>query len=148
MSNTLTNSQNHRAARNAASIAMADGAAGAVDPASVRLYTAQGGDLLAIVYLAEPCGEIRPSDGRIELAQATGVSQGVGQGGATWGAWCDGSGNPLSWGDVTDVAGNYTDADGNVVAHPDGVGAFVVGGSTGTNVYLGGVVTLYTAVIG
>lgn len=56
----------HRAARNAASIAMADTGAGV---ASIKLYAASGGTLLAVRQLAKPCGSVNAA-GRIALAQA------------------------------------------------------------------------------
>ena len=63
----LTNTPAHRAARNAASIALADTGAGV---ASIRLYDAEGGTLLAVRLLAKPCGAVNVG-GRIELAQAS-----------------------------------------------------------------------------
>ncbi len=56
----------HRQARNEASIELADTGAGT---ASIRLYTASGGTLLATRHLKKPCGSINAA-GRIELAQA------------------------------------------------------------------------------
>ena len=64
---SLTNTQAHRAARNAASIALADTGAGV---ASIKLYSApSGGTLLAVRNLAKPCGSVNAA-GRIALAQA------------------------------------------------------------------------------
>ena len=59
----MTISTAHRAARNAASIAMADAGPG---PSSVKIYTEQGGVLLAVCRLAKPCGTIN-AQGRIAL---------------------------------------------------------------------------------
>lgn len=143
----LVNTQAHRAARNAASIALADAGAG---NASVRLYTTDGGTLLAIRTLAKPCGIVRPSDGRIELAALSDPTDvAVATGAARWGQWHDGSGVAISGGRVTDTDGNVTDGDGNLVPDPDGVGPFVLsGGEPGTMVYAGGLVLLSVALIG
>ncbi len=63
----LTNTPAHRAARNAASIALADTGAGV---ASIKLYDApSGGTLLAVRNLAKPCATVTAA-GRIVLAQA------------------------------------------------------------------------------
>ena len=64
----LTNTTAHRAARNAASIAMADTGAGV---ASIKLYVASGGTLLAVRNLAKPCGTVNGA-GRIALGAALG----------------------------------------------------------------------------
>ena len=142
---SLTNTQAHRAARNAASIALADAGAG---NSSIKLFTALGGTLLATRTLAKPCGTVRPSDGRIALAAAETPDVVVASGGATHAEWCDGSGAAISAGRVTDTAGNITDGTGAVVPHPDGIGTFVLGGTTGTTLYLGGLVLLNSALIG
>lgn len=143
---TLVNTQAHRAARNAASIALADeGAANSV----IRVYTAQGGTLLATRQLDKPCGTVRPSDGRIVLETGDATDVAVATGAATWAEWCDGSGVAISAGRVTDPEGNITDGSGNVVPDPLGVGAFVLGGGApGTMVYAGGLVLLYAGLIG
>lgn len=142
---SLTNTQAHRAARNAASIALADAGAG---NSSIKLYTALGGTLLATRTLAKPCGTVRPSDGRILLTTGDTTDVVVANGGATHAEWCDGSGVAISAGRVTDTAGNITDGLGAVVPHPDGIGTFVLGGTTGTTLYLGGLVLLNSALIG
>ena len=49
---------------------------------------------------------------------------------------------------MTDPDGNITDGTGAVVPDPLGVGPFVLGGSVGTMVYLGGLVLLYAGLIG
>jgi len=142
---SLINTQAHRAARNAATIALADAGPG---NSSIKLYTAQGGTLLGTRTLAKPCGSVRPSDGRIVLATAETADVVMATGAATWATWCDGAGQAISAGRVTDTAGNITDGSGNVVPHPDGMGTFVLGGTTGTNLYLGGLVLLYAALLG
>lgn len=142
---SLVNSQAHRAARNAASIALADAGAG---NSTIRLYTALGGTLLGTRTLAKPCGTVRLSDGRILLESAESTDVVVATGAVTWAEWCDGGGDAISGGRVTDTAGNITDGTGAAVPHPDGVGTFVLGGSTGTLVYLGGLVLLNAGLVG
>ena len=145
----LTNTTGHRAARNAASIALADAGAGA---STIKLYSEQGGTLRATRTLAKPCGSIRPADGRLVLIASEDADIAEGTGPVTWGAWCDGNGNPLSWGRVTDPDGNITDGSDVVVPDPEGVGPFVLGNLdpavTGTKVYAGGLVILYAGLIG
>lgn len=143
---SLANTQAHRAARNAASIALADLGAG---NASVRLYSAPGGTLMAVRSLAKPCGAVRPSDGRIELAALPDSGEvALNTGPVTWGEWCDTFGTAISAGRVTDVDGNIT-VDGLVVSDADGVGPFVIGGGEpGTMVYAGGLVLLSAGLIG
>lgn len=146
---SLINTQAHRAARNAASIALADQGVG---NSVIKLYTAPGGTLVATRQLGKPCGSLRPSDGRIVLETGEATDVAVATGAATWGEWCDGSGIAISGGRVTDPDGNITDGAGNVVPDPLGVGPFVLGGSGGTTggtmVYAGGLVLLYAGVIG
>lgn len=145
----LINTLAHRAARNAASIALAD-----TGPAnsSIRLYTAQGGTLLGSRQLDKPCGSVRPSDARIALATGASADVAVATGAATYAEWVDGNGSPISAGRVTDPDGNITDGAGNVVPDPQGLGPFVLGGSGGTEggtmVYMGGLVLLYAGLIG
>lgn len=141
----LVNTAAHRAARNAASIALADTGAGV---ASIKLYSASsGGTLLAVRNLAKPCGTVTGA-GRIELAQATADDLVLADGGAAWGEWCDADGVAISAGHVTDENGDYTSA-GVTGPHPSGVGAFVLsGGAAGTQLYAGGIVRLTTALIG
>lgn len=137
----------HRAARNAASIALADAGASS---ASIKLYTAPGGTLLAVRTLAKPCGSVRQSDGRLVLAMGESTDVALATGAAAWATWCDGSGQAISSGRVTDPSGNVTDALGNVAPDPAGVGPFVLGGgaAAGTMVYAGGLVLLYAGLIG
>ena len=139
----LINTPAHRAARNAASIALADTGAGV---ASIKLYAAAGGTLLAVRNLAKPCGTVNGA-GRIALAQAVADDLVLADGGAAWAEWVDAGGTAISSGHVTDAAGNYSSG-GAVVAHPDGVGPFVLTGTTGTQLYAGGIVRLTTALIG
>ena len=91
----LTLSIANRAARNAASIALADAGDGR---ASVRLYDAQGTQLAAIT-LQKPCGSVSDVDGLITLLpdlMQQAVVQATGE--AVRGAWCDGAGNILASG--------------------------------------------------
>lgn len=141
---SLSMTQAHRAARNAASIALADTGAGV---ASIKLYTSDGGTLLATRLLAKPCGAVRESDGRIALSQAAADDLVLADGGAGWGQWCDANGTPIAAGHVTDASGNTTSA-GVTAANPLGVGAFVLSGTTGTQLYAGGIVRITTALIG
>ncbi len=141
----LINAKAHRAARNAASIALADTGAGV---ACIKLYSApSGGTLLAVRNLAKPCGTVRPADGRIELAQASADDLVLADGGAAWAEWVDAGGTAISSGHVTDATGNYTTG-GAVVPHPSGIGPFVLTGTAGTQLYAGGIVRLTTALIG
>lgn len=120
----------HRAARNQASIDMADDGPG---PSSIKLYTAEGGTLLGTRTLAKPCGAIT-AEGRIALLGAGVQDLVVASGSATWATWCDGAGAPIAAGAVTDEAG---------------AGPFRLEGATGTAVYEGGVVALNsTALLG
>lgn len=99
----LINTPAHRAARNAASIALADTGPGV---ASICLYTAQGGDLLALRKLQKPCAQLTAlPDGRIALLQAGDDDLVLADGVATWGAWVDAAGTPISQGHVTDAQG-------------------------------------------
>lgn len=140
----LTLTQAHRAARNAASIALADTGSG---NSSIRLYDAPSGVLLAVRQLAKPCAVVRLADGRIKLIQASVDDVVLQSGGAAWGEWCTGAGVTISAGHVTDASGNTTSA-GATAPHPDGLGAFVIAGATGTQLYAGGIVRLAAALIG
>ena len=140
----LTLTKAHRAARNAASIALADTGSG---NSSIWLYDAPSGVLLAVRQLDKPCGAVRLADGRIELTQAAVDDVVLQSGGAAWGEWCTGAGVTISAGHVTDASGNTTSA-GTTTAHPSGIGVFVLSGTTGTQLYAGGIVRLATALIG
>lgn len=118
----------HRAARNQASIDMADTGPA---PSCIKLYTAEGGTLLGTRTLAKPCGTLTP-EGRIALQGAAAQDLVAASGAAAWAAWCDGTGAPIAAGAVTDEAG---------------AGPFKLLGATGTNVYEGGVVALDAATL-
>lgn len=120
----------HRAARNQASIDMADAGAG---NSSIKLYTAEGGTLLGTRTLAKPCGTINGA-GRIVLQLSAAQEMVAADGTATWAEWCDGDGTPIATGTVTDETG---------------AGPWVLEGTAGTQVYAGGVIGLSaTALIG
>ena len=120
----------HRAARNAATIATADTGAG---NSSIKLYTAEGGTLLGTRTLAKPCGVINGA-GRIVLQLSAAQEMVAADGTATWAEWCDGDGDPIATGAVTDETG---------------AGPWVLEGAAGTQVYAGGVIGLSaTALIG
>ena len=118
-------SRDHRAARNQASINMADAGPAA---SAVKLYAAQGGTLLATHTLAKPCGAITV-DGRIQLLPAATTELVTTTGAPTWGEWCNGYGVPIWGADVTDEAGT---------------GPFKLAGTGSMILYAGGVVTLST----
>lgn len=115
--------RDHRAARNQASIDVASAGAGAP---SVKLYTAEGGTYLGQRTLASPCGTIT-TGGRISLLTAPGNDLVVASGSVGWAVWCDGDGEPVGAGAVTDEAG---------------AGPFKLGGTSGTMIYAGGIVLL------
>lgn len=140
----LALTQDARAARNAASIAQADAGAGA---SSIRLYAAQGGALLAVRQLAKPCGTVRAADGRIQLAPGTGNDMVVATGAATYGEWVAGDGPVLATGPVTDADGNVSDGTGGLAPTGD-VGPWVLAGTSGTQLYEGGIVLLAVGLIG
>ncbi len=140
----LSRTTAHRAARNAASIALADALPG---NARIALYTAQGGTLLAVRTLARPCGDVRASDGRLVLAAGSSADMVLASGAVTWGEWQQGDGAPISGGHVTDPDGNITEA-GALVPHPQGIGPFVLGGGNGTMVYAGGQINLAVGLLG
>lgn len=122
---TLAISTAHRAARNQASITLASGGGAS----AIRLYDQQGGTLLAVCTLAQPCGVLTP-EGRIALQPAAaGQDLVLATGSVGWAEWCDGSGQPIAWGAVTDAAGN---------------GPFKLAGSAGTLIYEGGLALLAT----
>ena len=112
----------HRAARNQASIDLA-GVGGA---STIQLYTEQGGTLLAVRTLAEPCGTIT-AEGRIQLLPAAVNDLVAATGTPTWAEWCNGAGVPIAGGAVTDEAG---------------AGPFRLAGTGTMIIYAGGVVVL------
>ena len=140
----LTLTLANRAARNAASIARADAGGSA---STIRLYAAQGGALLAVRALATPCGIVRESDGRIQLAAGSVNDVVAATGAATWGEWVAGDGTVLAAGPVTDEDGNVSDGAGGLTPTGD-VGPWVLQGTTGTLLYEGGLVLLNTGLIG
>lgn len=116
----------HRAARNQASIDLADTGVG---NATLKLYTAEGGTLLAVRTLAKPCGTIT-ADGRISLQPASEPDLVAATGIPTWGEWCDGAGVPI-W--------------GAAVTGADGAGPFKLAGTApALTIYEGGIVALAT----
>lgn len=120
---TLSLSLANRAARNAASIDLADAGDGA---STLRIYTTAGGTLLATRTLQSPCGTIN-ADGAIELAAAATIELVSVGGVATWVEWCDGNGNMIAGGDMTDESGP---------------GPFKLSGTDGTRIYAGGIVSI------
>ena len=140
----LTLTQAARAARNAATIARADEGAGA---SRIALYTAQGGTLLAVRQLAKPCGTVRPADGRIQLAAAGANDLVAATGAATWGEWVAGDGAVLATGQVTDETGAISDGIGGTLPS-GGIGPWVLAGTSGTQLFEGGLVLLATGLIG
>ena len=95
----LTLSVAHRAARTAASIALADTGA---RRSAIHIYTAppaSGGVLLAVIALQKPCGALVPETGRARLMPAEGAAPlCVGAGIATWGEWVSGVGDVIAAG--------------------------------------------------
>lgn len=119
----MTISTAHRAARNQASIDTADAGAGA---SAIKLYTEDGGTLLAVRTLDKPCGTIT-AEGRIQLLPAATNDLVAATGAPTWGEWCDGDGVPIWGAAVTDEAGS---------------GPFKLAGTGTMVIYMGGVVVL------
>lgn len=141
----LTLTKDARAARNAATIVLADTGSGS---SSIKLYTAQGGALLAIRKLASPCGTVRSDDGRIQLAASADNDVVAATGAAAWGEWVAADGSTvLAAGQVTDQDGNVSDGVGGVT--PTGAaGPWVLRGTAGTQLYEGGLVLLNAGLIG
>ncbi len=90
---TTSTSRDHRAVRNAASIAFADTGPGA---SCIKFYDAPGGLFLGVRQLAKPCGAITP-EGRIQLLSAAVNDLVAAEGVPGWAEWCDGAGVPI-WG--------------------------------------------------
>lgn len=132
-----------RAVRNAALIDVADDGAG---NATLQIYTSQGGALLATRTLSKPCGTIRPADGRIVLAVDAGTELVMATGAAGWAEWVAADDTVLAAGQVTDEAG-YAGAAGSATDTGD-IGPWVLSGTSGTQLYEGGVVALTSGVIG
>lgn len=132
-----------RAARNAASITQADIGDGT---ASIRLYTAPGGTLLAVRQLSKPCGVLQ--DGRIALAASAGNDLVAATGAAGYGEWLAADGTTvLATGPVTDATGMVSDGQGGLL-DSGGIGPWVLSGTSGTQLYEGGLVLLDTGLIG
>ena len=125
---TISISTAHRAARNQASIDMADTGPA---PSCIKLYTAEGGTLLATRTLANPAGTIN-AQGRIVLA-ASAADLVAETGSVGWAEWCDSAGAVMAAGTVTDQAG---------------AGDFKLAGTSGTTVYQGGRVLLDDVILG
>ena len=133
-----------RAARNAALLSRAD--AGSSAAATVALYSAAGGTLLGTRTLAKPCGNVNAA-GRIELAADTAVTDLVlATGAATWATWVAADGVVLGEGQVTDTTG-FAGAVGAATDTGD-IGPWVLAGTSGTQLYEGGIVALTSAVLG
>jgi hypothetical protein len=132
-----------RVARNAGLIAAADD--GEIN-ATIRIYASQGGTLLAVRTLDKPCGAIRPADGRIVLAVDAATELVTTTGAATWAEWVAADDTVLAAGQVTDEAG-YAGAAGSATDTGD-IGPWVLSGTSGTQLYAGGVVALTSGVIG
>lgn len=145
MNITLAHQAARNQAANAASIALADAGAG---NSTLKFYSAEGGTLRATRTLAKPCGVVRLSDGRIELADAGAPDVVVTTGGVGWVEWCSGTGAAIAASRVTDLAGNVTNGSGATVPDPLGVAEFQLGGTAGTMVYTGGLVLLNSVLLG
>lgn len=132
-----------RTARNAASLAQADTGAG---NSSIRLYTAPGGTLLAVRQLGKPCGVLQ--DARIALSASAGNDLVAATGAAAYGEWLAADGTTvLATGPVTDAQGMVSDGMGGLL-ESGGIGPWVLSGTTGTQLYEGGLVLLDTGLIG
>lgn len=119
----------HRAARNQASLTLADAGAGA---STIKLYSAKNGTLLGTRSLQSPCGAVNVS-GRIELHADTDIVDLMQTAGAiAWAEWCDGDGTVLLGGTVTDESGD---------------GPIKMPGTNGTTVDAGGIITLVEPVL-
>ena len=125
---TLAITTAHQAARNAATIALADGGPGY---STLRLY--DGASVyLGACALAKPCAEVQP-DGTLmllpniepEIAVASGVAASL--------EWRDGAGVAIATGTVTELGGG---------------GDFELVGASGTQIYAGAQVLLQAVVIG
>lgn len=122
MSGVIAVTVAHRAVRNQASIDLAD----IGGPSTIKLYTEQGGTLLGVRTLAQPCGTIT-AEGRIQLMPAAVNDLVAATGTPTWAEWCNGAGVAIAGGAVTDEAG---------------AGPFRLKGSGTMIIYEGGVVAL------
>lgn len=134
-----------RSARNAATIALAD--QGGASNSAIRLYTELAGTLLAVRQLAKPCGAVRSEDGRISLVASSVNDLVAATGVATWAEWVSGDGTLLAAGPVTDEDGNISDGVGGTLPSGD-IGPWVLAGTSGTQLYEGGLVLLAVGLIG
>ena len=131
-----------RAARNEATLAQADDGAG---NASIKLYDAPGGNLLAVRQLSKPCGVLQ--DGRIALTASAGNDLVAATGAVAYGEWVAADGTVLATGPATDAQGMVSDGVGGLV-DSGGIGPWVLGGTSGTQLYQGGLVLLDSGLIG
>lgn len=128
----------HRAARNAASVALADAGAGS---SAIRIYTAapaSGGTLLATIALQKPCGVVVPETGRVTLApDLANPPLCMATGAAAWGEWVDGDGTPIGAGTVA--------AEGS----SDDACFYIIGTQPGsTKLWAGGTLSLASIIFG
>jgi hypothetical protein len=125
---TLQITTAHQAARNAASVALADSGPGY---STLRLY--DGADVyLGACLLAKPCAELQP-DGTLVLLPNAEPEIAVASGAAVRLEWCDGAGVVIATGTVTELGGG---------------GDFELVGASGTQIYAGAQVLLQAVVIG
>ncbi|QIL81807.1 hypothetical protein G7047_19210 [Diaphorobacter sp. HDW4A] len=99
---TMQISRDHRAARNQASIDLADAGNG---PSVIELYDAQGGNLLAVRTLDKPCGVIN-AEGRIVLQPSLANDMVQITGKPTFAVWRSGAGAAIALDAVTDQLGS------------------------------------------
>ena len=125
---TLAITTAHHAARNAATIALADSGPGY---STLRLY--DGASVyLGACALAKPCAEVQP-DGTLMLLPNIEPEIAVASGVAVRLEWCDGAGVAIATGTVTELGGG---------------GDFELVGASGTQIYAGAQVLLQAVVIG
>ena len=108
---TMAISNAHRAARNRASVEVADAGAG---NSTLKFRDAPGGLLLAVRTLAKPCGTIN-GDGRIVLQPSANNDLVMVTGKPGWCDWCNGDGVVIA---------------GDVVTDEDGSGPFKLSGTS------------------
>lgn len=99
---TMQISRDHRAARNQASIDLADTGA---SPSVIELYDAQGGNLIAVRTLGKPCGVIN-AEGRIVLQPSIANDMVQLTGKPTFAIWRSGAGASIAGDAVTDQNGS------------------------------------------
>ena len=113
----------HLKARNQGSL---DDAHVGTGTSCIKFYTAEGGTLLGIRNLAQPCGVIT-AEGRISLQPATASDLVLTTGSPTWAEWCDRNGDAIWGASVTDELG---------------AGVFKLKGTTSGIIYQGGILEL------